>query len=377
MGASISKKPVVSFLFKSLSDNGVIRVLLTLAQGFIERGLQVEILVIKAQGNGQIWLPAGVKVIELKHQIRGVHQFLYLFALARYLRQHQPAALICGDGLNFASIAKRLARVQTQVVITSHNNLSDYLQHKSAKYRNSLMGYLLRRFLWFYSWADYIVPVSQGVADDLVKIAGRPLERMRVIYNPVVTPELLEKAKQPIDHPWFAPGQPPVILGVGRFEVQKDFPTLIRAFALVQQQMPVRLMILGEGQERPQLEALIHELGLAAKVALPGFVSNPYAFMSKAAAFVLSSVHEGLPTVLIEAIATGTPAVSTDCPSGPAEILNYGHYGRLVPVGDVEALAEAILTTLTQPTDTQALRQQAQKFSDENAVNSYLELLQI
>jgi glycosyltransferase involved in cell wall biosynthesis len=198
---------------------------------------------------------------------------------------------------------------------------------------------------------------------------------MRVIYNPVVTPKLFEQAKEQIDHEWFIEGSPPFILGVGRFSTQKDFPTLIRAFSIVQKQMPARLMILGEGEDRPQIEALVRDLGLTSEVALPGFVSNPYAFMSRAAVFVLSSVYEGLPTVLIEAMAVGTPVVSTDCPSGPREILEFGKYGKLVPIGDSEAIANAIVTTLKHPIDVEALRQQAQKFSLENTVNGYLELI--
>lgn len=228
-----------------------------------------------------------------------------------------------------------------------------------------------------YSWADGIAPVSQGVADDLTQIAGHPLERMQIISNPVVTPELLEKANEPVNHSWFAAGEPPVILGVGRLNVQKDFPTLIRAFALIQQHLPARLMILGEGEERPQLEAMIDQLGLAKVATLPGFVSNPYAFMSKASVFVLSSAYEGLPTVLIEAMAVGTPVVSTDCPSGQRKFLEFGRYGRLVPVGDIKALAQAIIITLTSLTDIEALRQQGRSFSLEASVNSYLKLLDI
>lgn len=374
---AISDHKIVSFVFRSLGDNGVIRVLLTLAQGLIERGWQVDIVVLKAEGKGLNWVPVGARIVELNTSVhvRGFHKVLYLLYLIRYLRQVQPTAMICGDGINWASIAKQIARVQTQVIVTSHNCLSDYLRYKSAEFRHSFTGLLLRRFLWFYAWADQIVPVSQGIADDLMKMSSRPLKRMRVIYNPVVTPQILAKAQEEIAHPWFAAREPPVIIAVGRFQLQKDFPTLIRAFALVQKHLPARLMILGEGQDRPQLKALIDQLGLTDTVALPGFVENPYAFMAKAAVFVLSSIHEGLPTVLIEAMAVGTPVISTDCPSGPAEILDYGKYGLLVPVGNVESLANAIVQTLNHPTDKEELRQQAQKFSYQAAVDSYLEIL--
>jgi glycosyltransferase involved in cell wall biosynthesis len=218
--------------------------------------------------------------------------------------------------------------------------------------------------------------VSQGAAEDLVRL-GLSSERIKVIYNPVVTPELFEKANQSVDHPWFEPSSPPVILGVGRLEKQKDFPTLIRSFAQVQQQRPARLMILGEGKERPYLEALVQELGLGENVALPGFVSNPYAYMARAAIFVLSSLFEGLPTVLIEAMAGGTKVVSTNCESGPAEILSNGQYGKLVAVGDIKGLAEAIISTLESPPDSEALRRRASEFSLEKALTQYRQVLHI
>ena len=216
--------------------------------------------------------------------------------------------------------------------------------------------------------------MSQGVAEDLVRI-GLPSDKIKVIYNPIFTPALLEKAQQPLAHPWFSSNQPPVILGVGRLEKQKDFPTLIRAFAQVQQQRPFRLIILGEGPQRSQLEALVQEMGLMANVDMPGFVVNPYAYMNQSAVCVLSSAWEGFGNVLVEAMATGTPVVSTNCESGPAEILANGQYGKLVAVGDVEGMAEAIANTLNNPPNSQTLRQRAMEFSQERALAKYLEVL--
>src|SRR5690606_12307266 len=168
-------------------------------------------------------------------------------------------------------------------------------------------------------------------ADELSKVLDLPRNRIRVVYNPVFTEMLLQKAKEPIDHPWLQPGQPPVILGVGRLAWEKDFPTLIKAFAKVKAQMNCRLIILGEGNLRKELEFLIESLGLEESVQLPGFVENPFAWMSRASLFVLSSVSEGLPNALIQAMACGTPVVSTNCPSGPNEIMEGGKWGALVP----------------------------------------------
>jgi glycosyltransferase involved in cell wall biosynthesis len=211
-------------------------------------------------------------------------------------------------------------------------------------------------------------------------MSGLHSKDIRVIYNPVVTPEVLKKAKEPVAHPWFAQGEPPVLLGVGRLVKQKDFATLVRAFALVRQRRPARLMILGDVDKReplikPQLEALVRELGLEGEVMLPGFVDNPHAYMAKAAVFVLSSIYEGFGNVVAEALAAGTPVVSTDCESGPAEILDNGKYGRLVLVGDAEALADAILATLNEPTDPEVLQERSRVFSIEKVIDQYLEVL--
>jgi glycosyltransferase involved in cell wall biosynthesis len=229
--------------------------------------------------------------------------------------------------------------------------------------------------LWarfFYRWADAVVAVSQGVADELVHYVRIPAEKVRVIYNPIVTPELFRKAEEPLEHPWFREGEPPVILGVGRLTKQKDFPTLIRAFALVRQQRPARLMILGEGEERPQLEALVKELGIAEDVSLPGFVQNPYPYMKKAAVFVLSSRWEGLPTVLIEAAALDVPVISTNCPSGPAEILAM-YSDQLVDVGDKDGMARAILKTLQS---RRVERVNVEPYTLNHALSYYLKLLE-
>ena len=376
MKTYLNRDKVVSFLLLTLPTDGVSRVILNLAKGFVERGLKVDIVVLKAEGDALVWIPSGARVVELNAQMQGVGKLLYLFSLVRYLRKVQPASLIvCRDDINFGSIAKYLAMVSTQVLLISHTNLSQYLDYSSDDVKNSFSAYLLKRFLWFYGLADGIIAVSQGVADSLVNLAGRPLKQVRVIYNPVVTPEVLAKAEEPVNHPWFAAGEPPVIVGVGRLQALKDFPTLIRAFALVRQHMPARLMILGDGEERQNLETLISELGLTSDIALPGFVSNPYAYVSKASVLAMSSLCEGFGNVIAEALACGTPVVTTDCPSGPAEILDFGNYGSLVPLADAEALAQAILTTITSPRNSEALRQRAKLFSLDTVVDSYLKVL--
>jgi glycosyltransferase involved in cell wall biosynthesis len=267
-----------------------------------------------------------------------------LLPLARYLRRRRPDVLVAALAhANIVAVGARwLARVDTALVITHHLGLSTEKATFAARRWSALRA-------WFYPRADAIVAVSKDMAVDLARSIGVPPDRVDVILNPVISPGLNALAASRLDHPWFAAGQPPVVIGVGRLESQKDFPTLLRAFALVRQQRPARLLILGEGSERPALEALVRELGLVDDVQLPGFVENPYAYLARAAVFALSSVYEGLPTVLIEALAIGTPVVSTDCQDGPREILDDGRLGRLVPVRDPAALAGAIVATLGEP----------------------------
>ena len=197
-------------------------------------------------------------------------------------------------------------------------------------------------------WADEIITVSAGVADDLAAATRIARSRMKVKNNPGVSTELLEQSREPVHHPWFAPGQPPVVLAAGRLKPQKDYPTLLRAFAKVRAKMETRLVILGEGDDRASLGVLADDLGINDDVYLAGFQENPFKFMSKAGVFVLASKFEGLPGVLIQALACGAPVVSTDCPSGPREILEDGKWGPLVPVGDVDRMADEIATVLSR-----------------------------
>jgi glycosyltransferase involved in cell wall biosynthesis len=295
----------------------------------------------------------------------------YLPHLVKLLRELRPdAVLAAAPPSNILGVwARRVCKMNSRVVVSQHNQTS--LASTNAARRHG--GYPPELLGHVYAQADAIVAVSAGVADDLARSAGLPRAAIRVVYNPVVNPEVAERAAEPVEHPWFFPGAPPVVLGVGRLTAQKDFPTLIRAFARVRAERPARLVILGKGKPEmdAELRALATSLGCAADVDLPGFILNPFAYMARAGVFVLSSLHEGLPTVLVEALACGCPVVSTDCPSGPAEILDGGRYGALVPVGDEAAMAEAILATLAHPPERSALIARAAEFSVDRATALY------
>jgi len=290
--------------------------------------------------------------------------------LLDYLRKEQPHVLLTALDTNvIAAWIKRWTNISTKTIVTVHNQLSI-----ESRYGATIKRKLTAKFArWFYPWADKIVAVSKGVALDLVEI-GLPETKIKVIYNPIVDDELNRKISTDFQHPWFEEDQPPVILGVGRLTEQKNFATLIKAFAHVHQHQGSRLMILGEGEERTQLESLVKELKIESDVSLFGFVDNPYMFMSKARLLVLSSVWEGFGNVLVEAMAAGTPVVSANCPSGPAEILADGEYGELVAVGDSDRLAQAIMKTLPKTIDPQILKDRASKFSLQQATNEYLDL---
>jgi len=360
----------IAIFLPFLRQGGVERIMLNLAQGIVDRGIEVDfVLASRFEGPYNDQVRVKVRRVELGAST----PYLALPRLIRYLKIRRPhiifAALTPANIL--AILAKYLSRVETKVIISVHIAIDISITTTPLKA-------MVRPFAYrtFYQWADGIVAVSKGIAQALITL-GLPNSKIHIIYNPIVTPDLYEKAKEDVTNPWFAPRQPPVVLGAGRLCKQKGFCALIRAFALVRKERQARLVILGEGEERPKLEKLIRELGLEEDVALLGFVENPYAYMKRASIFVLSSAYEGFGNVVAEALAVGTPVVSTDCPHGPAEILEEGKWGILVPVGDVQALAQAIIEALDKSWDRDALRRRAQAFSLDTIVSQYLKMMGI
>jgi glycosyltransferase involved in cell wall biosynthesis len=324
----------------SLVGGGAERVTMNLVREAARRSVEVDLVLVQAVGPYLADVPDSVNIVDL-----GASRVLASIpALRRYLRRVRPEAMLTAiSHANLAGIwAKRLAGVPTRLIVSEHDTLSLATQQAKSR-RDRVIPYLVGKF---YPGADGIIAVSAGVADDLATTTRIPRASIDVIYNPVITPDVVTASRAAADHPWLAPGEPPVVVGIGRLTKKKDFVTMLQAFAEVRRDRPARLIILGEGPERAELEALVHKLDLHADVALPGFVDNPYAFLSAASLFVLSSRWEGLPTVLIEAMFCGTPVVSTDCPSGPDEILQGGRYGTLVAVGDPAGMARAIIAAL-------------------------------
>lgn len=360
----------IALFLSALDGGGAERVMLYLGRGFAERGHEIDLVLAKPVGPLLSEIPESVNLVNLNKK-RLVNSIPDLIG---YLKQQQPVALLSAleDANVIALWSRYFAKVSTHIAVSVHNTMSQESQNATT-FKRRFAPYLAR---WFYPMADTIITVSQGAAEDLLEM-GFDRNKVKTIYNPVILPEFFQKIEEPLNHPWFTPGEPPVILGVGRLEKQKDFETLIRAFALVCQKFPAKLIILGEGGDRQKLEALIEELKLTEWVDLPGFVSNPYRFMARAHLFVLSSLFEGLPTALIEAMAAGTRVISTDCKSGPAEILNYGEYGRLVPIGDVEKMAIAIEESLKNPIASDILKQRGAEFSLAKSADEYLRVMDV
>ena len=379
----------IALFIYSLHGGGAQHRALTLANGFAERGHTVDLVVVSAEESAGVMLHPSVQVVALEQSwrhlfqrfnrrinLRGLFTASAIPALARYLRNGHPDVLLSGAShVNLvAAWARRFSRTNVPLVLRASNYPSGNLRWWPSF--EQVIRRLLRYTLGIvYPWADHIIAVSRGVAREVQRLTGLPDDRVTTIYNPVVGPCIARLAAEPVDHTWVADAHVPLILAVGRLTVQKDYPTLIRAFARVRAVRAAHLVILGEGRQRHKLEKLVQEFSLEADVALPGHVDNPFAWMSKVAVLVLSSAWEGLPGVLIEALACGCPVVSTDCPSGPREILEDGAIGPLVPVHNDRALAAAILTVLAAPPDRGKLLRRAEDFRIDAGVDAYLHVL--
>lgn len=358
----------IAMLLPNLDVGGAERVSVNLANGFLERGYQVDMVLISATGELLGDLRPEIRVVDLKaKRLRRAFP-----ALVRYLYQNKPATMLaCMWPLTVMALwAKIFTGVSTKVIVAEHTtwSRSDLLSRKSVErlIRITMRGTFPR--------AAHIVTVSQGAADDLAQFANLDRSQIKVIYNPVVGNYLAGASTPLAPADWWI-GSHKRVLAVGTLKSIKDYATLLDAFASLCRHVDARLLILGEGVCRAALESQVERLGLVGKVFMPGFVKETLPYYQQADLHVLSSTGEGLPTVIIEALAAGTPVVSTDCPSGPREILCDGQFGQLVRVGDAQGLSAAMAYSLKNPPDCDMLRARAQDFSISKAVDQYLDLL--
>jgi len=364
----------LAFFVPSLTTGGAEQVTVNLVNGLACRGYTVDLLLSRYEGTLTSQVADKVNTVNLRPcdpPVFGVAS--HVPALVSYLGRKEPAALF--SHLSNVSVvclaASRLAGVDTAIIPTEHVSFG-VLPASSLKSR--IVRGLLPRL---YPRADRIIAVSEGVADSIADQRIVRREAISVINNPIDVEGIRDRAGLPVDHEWLEDDSVDIVLFVGRHEQQKDLDTWLRAFSRVHSWNPdARAVIAGEGSCRDDVRALADRLDVADFVSLPGYVDNPYGYMRRADALLLSSRYEGLPTVLIEALACGCPIVATDCPSGPREILAEGQYGRLVPVGDIERMADAVVATLDDPPEREGLMSRADDFRPERILDEYERFIQ-
>lgn len=363
------RQPQVALLLPDLRPGGAERVNINLANEFVARGYAVDLLLMCATGDLMPLLDPRIRVVDL-----GAGRMRSVFRpLTRYMREARPSSMLaCMWPLTILAIAARaISNTKTRLIVAEHATWSVSERSHEKLHRLNLSTTMRLAF----PRADGVVTVSEGAAEDLARIAHLPRNRVAAIFNPIVggaKPVVVEEIPESLD---WATGSHRKILAVGTLKSIKDYATLLQAFAILRRSVDAKLLILGEGEERASLETLIADLGIGADVTLPGFVNSTEAYYRKADLHVLSSVGEGLPTVIVEALEQGVPVVSTDCPSGPREILDNGRYGTLVPIADPEALAQAMQDALGREHDKAALKARAADFSVSKAADAYLDLL--
>jgi glycosyltransferase involved in cell wall biosynthesis len=360
---------IIAFYGFRGGPGGVSNVMANLMNAVAQIGLAVDVLLNRTDIPELPILHPSIRLVELGEG-GSVRRILHL---ARYLKREKPSVLLTNrePANRVAVVARMLSRVPTRLVFRVGMAISSALERRS-RIKRAMRVAAMR---YCYHRADVVVANAEDVARDIHTVTGVARECIHVIDNPTVDERIFTLAGEVPEHPWFSGTGVPVILGVGRLVRQKDFATLISAFVAVRKERPCRLVILGEGRDRPVLEKLIDSFSLGSDVSLPGFVANPFAYMRRADLFVLSSAWEGSPNVLIEALALGTPCISTDCPGGSRDILAGGRYGPLVPVGDVRAMSEAILQTLGKPPDRAVTAAAANRFLAPVCARRYLDAM--
>jgi glycosyltransferase involved in cell wall biosynthesis len=360
--------PRVILFLPSLAGGGAERVFVELANEFARLGVHVDLALAQAEGPYLAELSAPVRVVDFA----AASVSKSLPKLVRHLRSERPVAMLSAlDHANVTAIVARLmARASTRCVISARSVPS--MLAREAGFARAWP--VLQAARLTYRFADGVIANSEGVADDFSRYMRIPRQRIRVIYNPLNVRQIDRLSREPLEHPALPSEETPMILSAGRLSGLKDFPTLLTAFARVRAQRRCRLVILGEGPDRLQLETLARGLGVADDVALPGFVDNPFQWMRRASVFVSSSLSEGCPNALMQALACGTPVVSTDGVGGAREVLEGGRWGRLAPVRDPSSLAASIVATLDAETHPD-VRQRAAEFSPESTARRYLQSL--
>lgn len=365
--------PDIALFLPTLYSGGAERVQINLARYFLDQGFKVDFVVCKYFGSLKDKVPKGARLISLDAS----KVMFSLPAYLRYLRIARPPVVVSSvENANVIScLGKMFSLHRHRLCVRLDNSLSEQGMLPLQVHRWPMMMAVASTF----HAADEFVAVSRGLKDQLRRLPGLGKKPIHQIYNPIIHKGFdAQAALAPVLPSSIGPGEP-FVLAVGRLHKQKGYRYLLPAFARIAKQRPSHLVILGEGDDREELQGLANSLGIASKVHLLGYSSNALAYMRQSAVFVLSSVAEGFGNVIVEALACGTPVISTDCPHGPREILVDGRYGTLVPVGDVDALARAMAASLDSPKPAMSseLKQHLQLFSIETIGKQYLEDLDL
>lgn len=356
----------IGIVIYSLAGAGAERVSVNLVQEFVAAGHDVDFILSHGEGE----LLAEVASVAGVHVARFAGARGWRSAIKEYVEQHSPTVLLAMmEGAGVISLQACKGR-DVPVYVASHIHFSRHCRHASRRKERWLMPLAAR---WYLRRAAGVIGVSNGVSEDIRQAAGLAPEKVHTIYNPILTKDFYRKAAAPVSHPWFSrEGDWLTVVSVGRLTEQKDHSTLLQAISEANRKRPVRLLVLGQGERRAELEALAQELGIGENVDFGGFDPNPYCYIAAADVFALSSRWEGFGNVLVEALAAGVHVVSTDCPSGPREILDNGRFGELVPVGDSDALAMGILRACERELDRNALRHHLRQFESKPVADQYL-----
>jgi len=363
----------LAFFFPSFETGGAEKAALNLLKELSRERFDLSLVLAEKKGNCLKTLPADIAVVDLKSQ-----GFVDLFLrLLKYFKRENPDIFVSvfPHFSLLAIIAKNFSGANAKIVIIEHSIFSRTAENVRTFFRRFVGRFIFPTLMRiFYSKAAKIISVSKDVANNIKEITNLS-DCIKVVYNPIIENSIYNLAEEKIEHPWFKDSKTPVLLAVGRFAKAKDYPTLLYAFAKVQRKKHIKLVVLGDGYERENLEKLCHRLGIAGNVAFLGFQENPYKYIAKACIFALSSKQEGFPTVLIEAMALGLPVVSTDCGSGAKEVIESGRNGFLVPACNSDALSEAIIKLLESPSLREkfslAGRVKAKDFSVSRGVKEY------
>ncbi len=367
----MNKNIKISIILPSLRIGGASRVMLNIARGLAKYDLYLKLVLFNAGKEGLSFesIPNNIRVIDLNEK----RSIKILFKLLKYYRQEKPSVVLTArHRVNIIAIlAKLMSLRNVRLVIREINPISEVF-NSSKRFKKRVRGVLM---CWLYPAASAVIANSTDVANDLLNSTRISPKKVKVIYNPVITEESSIEILKPVEHKWFSNNLIPVVLSVGRLSPMKDHLTLIKAFSLIKKNKVVRLLIIGEGVMRSNLEKKVYELGLHDTVEFIGAVQNPLPYMAHSQIVVVSSIFEGFGNVIVESLMTGTSVVSTCCKGGPREILNDGEYGDLVPVGNAEAMAQAIINRLDNPFPPEKLKKRALDFSEKVIIPQYYNVL--